>query len=147
MRRPNDLYLCHHGIKGMKWGVRRYQNPDGSLTSAGKKRVLKNLKTEQEQHFRKQISPEASKVTRYGANGYEQRGSDWNSAYRKGRVNSRDDKQITAAAKETRDYMVNKYGKELMSVLAKSRVLISGSKAFDEYLNKYGWESVKDLIR
>ena len=30
--------LYHHGVKGMKWGVRRYQNSDGSLTSAGKKR-------------------------------------------------------------------------------------------------------------
>jgi hypothetical protein len=31
-------FLCHHGIKGQKWGVRRYQNPDGSYTEAGKKR-------------------------------------------------------------------------------------------------------------
>ncbi len=30
--------LQHHGILGMKWGVRRYQNADGSLTPAGKKR-------------------------------------------------------------------------------------------------------------
>lgn len=30
--------LTHHGITGMKWGVRRYQNKDGSLTSAGKRR-------------------------------------------------------------------------------------------------------------
>lgn len=30
--------LAHHGIKGMKWGIRRFQNPDGSLTSAGKRR-------------------------------------------------------------------------------------------------------------
>lgn len=31
-------YLSHHGIKGMKWGIRRFQNKDGSLTPAGKKR-------------------------------------------------------------------------------------------------------------
>lgn len=35
--------LYHHGIKGQKWGVRRYQNEDGSLTSAGKQRYGKGL--------------------------------------------------------------------------------------------------------
>lgn len=34
----DSLYLIHHGIKGQKWGVRRYQNEDGSLTEAGKAR-------------------------------------------------------------------------------------------------------------
>lgn len=34
--------LYHHGVKGMKWGVRRYQNKDGSLTDAGKKRYSRN---------------------------------------------------------------------------------------------------------
>lgn len=36
----NELY--HHGIKGMRWGVRRYQNKDGSLTPQGKKKYGKN---------------------------------------------------------------------------------------------------------
>lgn len=34
-------YLCHYGILGMKWGVRRYQNKDGSLTISGKFRYGK----------------------------------------------------------------------------------------------------------
>jgi len=44
---PNELW--HYGILGQKWGVRRYQNPDGSLTAAGKKRYDKHVKIMQEE--------------------------------------------------------------------------------------------------
>ena len=37
----SETVLIHHGIKGQKWGIRRFQNKDGSLTPAGKKRVSK----------------------------------------------------------------------------------------------------------
>lgn len=37
----NYKYLAHHGIKGMKWGVRRYQNDDGTYTDAGRARYGK----------------------------------------------------------------------------------------------------------
>ena len=36
--------LYHYGVKGQKWGVRRYQNADGSLTPAGKKRLDKKIR-------------------------------------------------------------------------------------------------------
>lgn len=35
--------LMHYGVLGMKWGVRRYQNKDGTLTNAGKKRLAKSI--------------------------------------------------------------------------------------------------------
>ena len=36
--------LKHHGVKGQRWGVRRYQNADGSLTAIGRKKYLKDSK-------------------------------------------------------------------------------------------------------
>lgn len=36
-----ETLLYHHGIKGQKWGIRRFQNPDGSLTSKGRKKYQK----------------------------------------------------------------------------------------------------------
>ena len=38
-----ETYLQHFGILGMHWGIRRYQNPDGSYTEAGKKRYQKEV--------------------------------------------------------------------------------------------------------
>lgn len=37
-------YLMHHGIKGQKWGIRKYQNSDGTLTPEGKERYNRALK-------------------------------------------------------------------------------------------------------
>lgn len=40
MNHSDNLYLMHHGVKGQKWGVRRYQNPDGTLTAEGRRKII-----------------------------------------------------------------------------------------------------------
>ena len=55
----NELY--HHGITGMKWGVRRYQNKDGSLTNAGKRRYGTKANFEKVQAAKKAAAKANSK--------------------------------------------------------------------------------------
>lgn len=48
----NENYLAHHGILGMKWGVRRYQNEDGSLTNAGRRHLARLQRQEERKDLR-----------------------------------------------------------------------------------------------
>ena len=56
--------LTHHGIKGQKWGIRRFQNPDGTLTAEGKRRygTVENFNKVQR---RKKIAKQALKTAAF----------------------------------------------------------------------------------
>lgn len=57
--------ITHYGIKGMKWGVRRYQNKDGSLTSAGKTRErTKNEKRERSERSKNRRTASLEELTK-----------------------------------------------------------------------------------
>ena len=67
-----DGELYHHGVLGQKWGVRRYQNKDGSLTQAGKKRVSKKQKKALEKARKaKQAKAEAAKKAKQAQEEFE----------------------------------------------------------------------------
>lgn len=54
-------YLEHHGILGQKWGVRRYQNSDGSLTDAGRKRYSSMAPKKVQKELYKAVKRERSR--------------------------------------------------------------------------------------
>lgn len=60
-----DEYVAHHGIKGQKWGVRRYQNPDGTLTALGKQLQKQHKANENDYYYKvgaKRLSNRVNKL-------------------------------------------------------------------------------------
>ncbi len=133
----NELY--HHGIKGQKWGVRRFQNPDGTRTAAGKER-----------YATKQTKEELKYVKRSAKNSNWGRFMSRDLAEKTGRVNK---KVRTSDLIRTRQKMYDAYGelskekRDLWNAeVAKKRGELKSNKAFEEWSNSenYRGENVYD---
>lgn len=108
--------LIHFGIKGMKWGVRRYRNKDGSLTSAGKKRYAENYTAQQRTRDRKLYGSKAVKrINNRMLKGESVQSARHNEVVRKNRINK---------------------GKRLTATVATSAVVLGGAAATAALMKK-----------
>ena len=133
----NELY--HHGIKGQKWGIRRFQNPDGTLTQAGRKRYMNydgSYKKKKKKSKAKQYEKQLNKLEK------EQsiRNTDYSNHYQNFYINSRVLSKIDIGSKKAAKLMQqNEYASIQMKDLEKKYDI--GSKQIADLINKISNDS------
>lgn len=115
----NVQTLSHHGIKGQKWGVRRFRNSDGSLTPAGKKRYAENYSEQQRLRDRKIYGAGAEKrIEKRMLKGESIQSARHDEVTRKARIES---------------------GKAIAKTAAKGALVVGGAAAVSKFMQKNGF--------
>lgn len=144
-----DNYLMHHGIKGQKWGVRRFQNPDGTFTAAGKARYYNSDGTLNEAGQKAQAKYEYKSKKR----DIKKRYNEINKEFDKKKADNLfgfESGGVTARAKGhikneyERSKALNKLDQEAMDAKRTYRQK-TGKKKTDTLLMKLGQKSIDDV--
>lgn len=133
--RYDDSYLAHHGILGMRWGVRRYQNADGSLTAAGRNRYgIKSTKEYKNERIEKYKKEGYNKLTaRTKANedvSYAKK------AYRMANSGAKDREKLTQQLKEGK-LSSSQFGKKFIKARTKEYSGLIYASMTDKMASKY----------
>lgn len=133
--------LAHHGVKGMHWGIRRYQNPDGSLTAAGRRRMEKSDR-EAVKQIRKN-SQVYDAVSERTGKAVEKSKKKWEKAYTKAvkKGKNTDTKKINKLENQYAfDAAFDKTVKAKQADFRKA-----ANKITNEYISKYGDKKLKSI--
>ena len=143
--RDDDLY--HWGIKGMKWGVRRYQNPDGSLTAAGKKRYTNpdgSLNEKGKKKFGNSVKSDAETPKRKTAK--DMTDEELDKAINRARKEDEYNRLRPEPKEENKDSNYKKLMTKVVNEMIVPAVIQSGKNALQKALDKQANELLKDKI-
>lgn len=136
-------YLAHHGILGQKWGVRRYQNADGTWTDAGKKRYGTNVDGSLSEKGKKRYTKDIKRAL-------DRQNSDEFKAVMKDKSGSWDKSKATEHLHRNQREVFNKLNEEVRNS-EESKALKKARDAFDKaemnFLDNYGYDSTPNSKR
>lgn len=129
MTKEYEDFLAHHGIKGMKWGVRRFQNEDGSLTDEGRRRIADTVGGGY-------LNPPKGKIKRtlIGDHPYAENYGRHGLA-----------KKAIAERDNVRKKYTNEYWEAVKNGMPEDEYSKQGEELWDKYKSQYASATLKDL--